>query len=178
MPTNRSNERQRFEFVSERMRRADETFDPEFIVYARKLALLGCRRSEIARNLGCTPNVFERWVNEYPEFRRALDEGMLIGDFAVIEALHKRCTGFTVKCREWKNGNVVGEKEVYTPPDVGACQWWLINRQPDLWKPATRIEQGGPTYGDINARPMVEYPRKDAENDDVSEPDATPHTAP
>jgi transposase-like protein len=175
MPINR-NDRQRLEFVNERMRRADDSFDPEFIVFARKLALLGCSRREVARNLGASPATFERWVHDYPEFRRALDEGMMIGDFAVVEGLLKRCTGHIVKVREWKGGNEVGAHEVYTPPDVSACQTWLFNRQPDLWKPVNRIESGLPTHGELNARP-IEFVMKDASAADETTPDATPQPA-
>lgn len=175
-----AHERRRFEYVTERMRQQATGFDPEYIVFARKLALLGLSRREIARNLGASPNTFENWCRDYPEFRRALDDGMVIGDFAVVEALLKRCVGFSVTCREWKGGNVVGEKEQYVPPDASACQFWLINRQPDLWKPITKIETGGPSYSDLNARPMVEYPAKQPEQTDDPQPapDAAPHTAP
>jgi transposase-like protein len=176
MTAGRYGHRRQFEFVGERARREDTSFDPDFIVYARKLALLGLPRREIARNLGCSPNLFETWVRDYPEFRRALDDGMVIGDFAVIEALLKRCTGYTQRLREWKGGNVVGEKEMHVPPDSGAIQFWLINRHSDLWKSVSKIETGAPTYGDINARPMVEFPVKQPEL--IEGPtDAPPNTA-
>lgn len=181
MPAQKQNDdRRRFERVYERVRRADSNFDPEFVVFARKLALLGLSRNEIARNLGADKNTFDAWVADYPEFARALDEGMIIGDFAVVEALHRRCTGYYVRLRQWKGGNETGVNEQYVPPDVAACRWWLINRQPDLWKAEVAIDSGGPTYGDLNARP-VEFPLKapDAANDpDEVEAHATPPGTP
>jgi hypothetical protein len=176
---NRNYERLRFEQVFERLRTGQQTFDPDYVVFARKLALLGLSRSEIARNLGTDRSMFESWVLAYPEFRRALDEGMVIGDYAVVEGLHKRCTGYTARERKFVGGNMTEEREVHIPPDWTACRYWLVNRQPDLWKAEGRIEVGGPSYGDLNARP-VEYPKKDPEKEPAQEPakDAAPTAAP
>jgi hypothetical protein len=146
-------------------------YRPEYAQYARRLALLGLPRSEIARNLGADRNTFERWCELFPDFRRALDEGMLIGDFAVVEALQRRCLGFHYKRKKFVAGIVVEETEEYCPPDPAAIQMWLYNRQPDLWRPVNRIEQQTGVYGELNARAVVEYPPKleQPADDDVTD---------
>ena len=47
-----AHERRRFEYVTERMRQQATGFDPEYIVFARKLALLGLSRREARQRTG------------------------------------------------------------------------------------------------------------------------------
>jgi hypothetical protein len=149
--------------------RFENGYRRDFPVYARRLALLGLSRAEIARNLGADRNTFETWCEQFPEFRRALDEGLLIGDFQVVEALQRRCLGFHYKRRKFIAGVEVEATEEYCPPDVGAIQTWLYNRQPDLWRPAQRIETT-PTFGALNVRGYVEFPQKvELAADDVTD---------
>lgn len=149
-------------------------FDADFVVYARKLALLGLPRHEIARNLGASRHEFEQWCNQYPEFRQALDAGAVLSDFDVVEALKKRATGFKVTRTVVRDG-VERKHEDYFPPDVSAIQTWLYNRQPEHWRPIGKIEPLAPAQTDLNARP-VEFPMKAPEA--IAHTEAPPAAAP
>lgn len=159
------------------------SYRPEFVTYVRKLALLGLSRAEIARNLGADRNTFMGWCERFPEFRRALDEGLLIADFNVTEALLKRALGYRARHKKIVAGVVVEESDVDIPPDTGAIQTWLYNRHPDLWRPVNRIEGQAPNSDALNARRFVHVPSKGPEpgDDDVTDVqarDVTPQPGP
>lgn len=166
------NERNRLETLRYR---PGTGFLTEFVVYARRLALLGLPRHEIARNLGATKETFNLWCRTYPEFAAALDEGTILGDIEIVEALRKRALGYTVKRKEVKGGNVVREWTEDVAPDVSAIQTWLFNRQPDIWRPVGKIEPQAPSAADLNARP-VEFVPKEPEPAEEAQ-DAAPQPA-
>lgn len=143
--------------------RADKhKFDPKFIVFARKLALMGCNRVEIAHNLGADRYTFNEWVHCFPEFANAIDEGKMLSQFEVVDALYKRCVGFKVKkTTTYRNGDTSVTEE-FVVPDVPAIRYWLENRCGRHWKAQIAIAEAAPNSNELNAR-VVEYPRKDAE---------------
>jgi hypothetical protein len=149
-------------------------FDARFIVFARKLALMGCSQPEIARNLGADRPTFYTWKREYPEFANALDAGKFLANFAVTEALYKRCVGFKVtKTTQYKDGSSSTTEE-YVVPDVPAIRYWLTNRCGKHWKPeqVVRDTAAPPNQGDLNAR-MVEFPGKQAEGEATADAPVT-----
>lgn len=160
--------------------REDQTaFDARFIVFARKLALLGLSHAEIAKNLGADRHTFNKWRHLYPDFDAAIDAGRVIADYEVVEALYKRCVGFEHEMKIQVDGREAIKRE-YFPPDVAACKWWLVNRCPSKWKPESKLVDTTPPGADaLNARP-IEYPMKatletlsdDAPDDAQVEPDA------
>lgn len=169
------------EWIKRRIGRGEgREFDAKFIVFARKLSLLGCKQPEIARNLGADRITFIGWKRQYPEFANALDAGKYLANFAVTEALFKRCVGFKVtKTTQYKDGSSSTTEE-YVVPDVPAIRYWLTNRCGKHWKPEQVVRDlaAPPNQGDLNAR-MVEYPGKVAEGAVTHEaPVTVPERAP
>ncbi len=125
--------------------------------YLRRMAEEGYTDSEIAGMSGVSYKTFRKWKDEHEEFANALKLGRFGADFAVIEALYKKATGYSVtvnktyklkrvdydpdtgkKIREYEELQT-GADENYIPADVRATSFWLKNRQPSRWsdKPDT-----------------------------------------
>ena len=119
--------------------------------YLRRMAEEGYTDSEIARMSGVSYKTFRKWRDEHEEFSDALKLGRFGADFAVIEALYKKATGYSVtvnktyklkrvdydpetgkKIREDEE-LATGADESYIPADVRATSFWLKNRQPTRW---------------------------------------------
>ena len=119
--------------------------------YLRRCAEEGYTDSEIANMSGVSYKTFRRWIDEHEEFANALKLGRFGADFAVIEALYKKATGYSVtvnktyklkrvdydpdtgkKIREYEELQT-GADDSYIPADVRAMSFWLKNRQPTRW---------------------------------------------
>lgn len=85
------------------------------IVY--RLSLLGLTEDEMSGVFGISRRTFNSWKRKYPEFQKALQQGMFFADGEVAESLYRRACG--------------DEKKL---PDTSACIFWLKNRQPDKWR--------------------------------------------
>ena len=96
----------------------------------KNMRLLGYGGHEIAHCLGIGERTLDGWLKEFPSLRDAWDEGGDIADAVVARALYKRAVGYQYS--EQKGMRVV-------PPDPAACQYWLNNRQKQLWQTSTNI---------------------------------------
>lgn len=114
-----------------------------FAARARDLRLAGVPNARIAEILGVSLNMLMKWREEYPEFDMAWRVGGTDADAKVAACLFKRATGYDTKKKREKfnaDGDLIEtiEETVHVAPDVPACIFWLVNRQPDLWR--QRIE--------------------------------------
>lgn len=119
--------------------------------YLRRMAEEGYTDSEIANMSGISYKTFRKWKQEHEDFHKALKLGRFGSDFAVIEALYKKATGYSVtvnktyklkrvdydpdtgkKVREYEE-LCTGADDNYIPADVRAMSFWLKNRQPSAW---------------------------------------------
>lgn len=119
--------------------------------YLRRMAEEGYTDSEIANLSGVSYKTFRKWKGEHESFQNALKLGRFGADFAVIEALYKKATGYSVtvnktyklkrvdydpdtgkKVREYEELQT-GADDNYIPADVRAMSFWLKNRQPLKW---------------------------------------------
>ena len=117
----------------------------------RSLAEDGYSDEEIARRVMLTPRELKVWSHRHKRLRDAIDLGRRESDFAVVEAVYKRATGYSVslkkthklkrvdfdpvtgkKIREYEE-LAVADDEDYVPPDLRASIFWLKNRQPERW---------------------------------------------
>lgn len=115
------------------MERSDLKYDKTFIPRVRDLCYLGAKTAEIADLLGVTVSTLRKWRDQHPEFDDAWRDGAQHADAMVAAALYKRACGYsTRKWKETKDG--MFQEQVHVAADVGACVFWLTNRQPDLWK--------------------------------------------
>jgi hypothetical protein len=105
-------------------------YDPRYMPkVAFSMTLLGATLPELAHALGVCPATISNWKNEHPEFLEACKQGGRVADARVAQSLFKRAVGFkhpAVKVFQDANGDpVFVPYEVYVPPDVGACKFWL-----------------------------------------------------
>ena len=119
----------------------------------------GANRKQIAETLGIQQDMITKWIKTHPEFLQSIKRGREAYDIRVIEkSLRMKATGFeyeevTIKQVTIKRGRgndmitlPATEKTIFRKkavPDVAACIFWLVNRQPDKWKHVARtIIQG------------------------------------
>jgi len=129
------------------------TYSP---VYAAQAAVLmrdhGFTEAELAKALLVTVPTLAKWKAEHPELLSAINKGRDMFDSTRVRAaLRSRALGYEYEERE--EGITAGlhggpyEKtfKKKMAPDVTACIFWLVNRQPDDWKHVARtIIQGDP----------------------------------
>ena len=99
----------------------------------QKWAEEGKSYTEIARNMGISRHMLQRWRNENFEINEAIELGYEFVHGKVEEALFKKATGF------WIEKTIVdakGEEHIvreYVQPDIKAIQYYLNNRCKDRW---------------------------------------------
>ena len=143
--------------------------------YLRRLAEEGLAEEEIATRSGLRLATFRRWKREHTEFFAALELGRSGSDYAVVESIYKRATGYSVKLnktvklkrvdydpetgkkiREYEE-LATGVDENYVPGDLKAETFWLKNRQPERWQDRSEKESDG----EESAGGIVEIPMAD-----------------
>lgn len=142
--------------------------------YVRRLAEDGLCEEDIAIRSAISPSTFRRWKNRYPELYAALELGRSGADYAVVQSLYKKATGYSVKvCKTVKLKRVdydpqTGKKlreyeelapavdEDYIPPDLRAEMFWLKSRQPERWQEAMQRENEDEGAGGIIEIPCAD----------------------
>lgn len=107
--------------------------------------------AEIADKMNIKLSRLRAWRKKYPEVERAIELGRANADFAVVEAIYKKATGYTValnKTVKLKRSDFdpeTGKKirdyeelataidESHVPADIRAGLFWLKSRQPLRW---------------------------------------------
>lgn len=115
---------------------------PDNLTLVAGWARTGYSIGDIARMMGVSNNVFRRWFDKYPKFRRAVKTNKDVVDYKVENALLKSALGYTTKESRvlvtMRHGKVVEtQRETLTrdiAPQIGAIRMWLLNRQPEVWK--------------------------------------------
>ena len=111
-------------------------------------ARLGAEDTDLAKSFLTTVDCITKWKVEYPEFLLAIKSGKAAWDDQnVVSALRRRALGYEYDEREEgfsiKSGAYEKTMHKKLAPDVTACIFWLVNRQPDEWKHVARtIVQG------------------------------------
>lgn len=117
-------------------------YRPEYAIVALRFTMLGATVQELADCIGVDRTTLYNWRNKYPEFARALDGGRALADANVASRLYQRAMGYTHESEEIK---VVGDQVHRVPvikhyaPDTQSLKFWLINRQPNLWKERVEV---------------------------------------
>lgn len=129
------------------------TYNPKYAEIAEVLMRdHGFTEAELAAALRTTVPTLTKWKRETPELLLAIKNGKEHFDVhRVQEALRSRALGY--KYDESEEGITSGlhggpyEKTFHKSmaPDVTACIFWLVNRNPEKWKHLARtIVQGDP----------------------------------
>jgi hypothetical protein len=136
--------------LSRRSRRAigrPSGYKSAYVDQAFKFCLLGLDDKRIAELLGTSRAGLNRWKESYPRFREAFERGRDGADAAIAGALYKRAIGYSHKAEKihvLKDGTVVRVPYIqHYPPDTPALNFFLANRQRDLWR-------RDPVAGDLN----------------------------
>ena len=89
--------------------------------------------TEIARNMGISRHMLQRWRNENFEINEAIELGYEFAHGKVEDALYKKAIGYTIQktvIDAKGNEHVIDE---YIQPDIKAIQYYLNNRCKDRW---------------------------------------------
>ena len=121
---------------------ARSKYDDGFPEIAEGYARRGLSDADIAKNLGISLDAYYRYQKLYSEFYEAIRRGKRPANIIVENALFKRCVGYVLKEPTVENyvdekGKEQTRRKIVTRnivPDINAIKFWLINREPDLWK--------------------------------------------
>jgi len=127
------------------------TFLPDLPDVVKAIAMQGVTDDELAFSFGLNPKIIKGWRKLYPEFDKAIEEGRTIADLQVINALHRKATGYQ---RQYDIAKPVGRGEDATlvtvtlvedvEPETNAIKFWLQNRAPRHWNRASsNVAVGG-----------------------------------
>lgn len=125
-----------------------DKYGPECI---RRFAEDGLSDDEISERTGISKRTFKKWKAQNPKIEQALFLGRQGSDYAVVEALYKKATGYTVslnktvklkrsdfdpdtgkKIRDYEELATATDQS-YVPADIRAGLFWLKSRQPERW---------------------------------------------
>lgn len=120
------------------------SYTPLLNKVAGGLALLGHTDVEIAEGLEINPDTLYDWRKKYPAFAKAIDDGKIKSDIAVVKALRKLALGFKVT-EVSEKVNEEGERETTTTkksiaPHYPAISLWLRNRQSRYWRDKVEVD--------------------------------------
>lgn len=135
--------------------------------YLRRLAENGLTDEEMAIHCALELSTFRKWKKRYPQFSAAIELGQSGSDFAVVQSLYKKATGYTVsvnkthKLKKTEYDPETGKKlceyeelvtipdEDYIEPDLRAEIFWLCNRQPGRWNEKGKSAGGAEETGGV-----------------------------
>lgn len=106
----------------------------------KKLAQCGLIDENFANVFGIEKRTWTDWKRKDKEFASLLKNGKEYADKNVEQSLYKRAMGYQYQEVTRERNKITGEMQVTkqvikeVSPDVGACAFWLKNRQPDKWK--------------------------------------------
>lgn len=112
-------------------------FNPQLLKLIEAMARMGATETDLAEALGVHRVTLYRWKVEFPDLRKAIDEGGQMADQRVEKALYNRACGYDHKATKLivVQGKVEKVDVVeHHPPDTTAMIFWLANRQPQKWQ--------------------------------------------
>lgn len=114
----------------------------EYSIIALRFLMLGGTIEDVAELIGVCPATIYNWAKDEPQLAAAINGGRNFADANIASRLYQRAMGYTHETEEIK---VVGDEihrvktTKHYPPDANSLKFWLINRQPDLWKEKVEI---------------------------------------
>lgn len=151
------------------MAHGNSTYDPKFDEIAYELYASGKVDRDVAEALGCALRTLGNWRKKYPSFLQAFKDGKLEADNKVVRSLFERATGYShddekIFCQD---GHVTRVQTVkHYPPCMNAIQFWLTNRQPEVWRNKQTQELTGKDGGPIATESGVRIYLPDNKRDD------------
>lgn len=123
------------------MAKYEEWLTEEGLLQLEGWARDGLAMADIAHNIGISRQRLYKWMEQYPDIKKAIKKGQKPVDIKVENALLKRALGYEYE-ETITEITTVGDKQQkhvrkfkkHMPPDVGAICFWLKNRRKDNWK--------------------------------------------
>jgi hypothetical protein len=123
---------------------ACKPYDPAYAAAAEQLCANGASEVELAKHFAVSLAQIQLWACCHDDFRRAIQVGGQMADQRVTMALYRRATGYDVEepySYTRKDGTLVqATKTRHVPAEPSAAQYWLENRQPELWRSRTEVD--------------------------------------
>jgi len=121
-------------------------YKPEYDQIAFNFYVLGADNTKLAEYFEVDQKTLNEWMHKHPTFLHAVKEGRDLSSSNVAGALYKRAMGMHYEEDQvLSNGEVVRVKK-YLPPDTRAMQFYLRNKNSQLWKDKHEVE----ITGDLN----------------------------
>lgn len=127
-------------------------YDPKrHPVIARMLRACGRTMEDVALAIGVTRPTLNNWAKANPEFADALQMGLIQANAQVVDSLFKRAIGYeyeevktvVTKDADGRPISRVERTKKQVAPDVGACCFWLKNRESEEWSDVNDIRLKG-----------------------------------
>jgi hypothetical protein len=113
-------------------------YTPDCCDEARRACMLGATNEELAGLLGVSRATIHNWMEEFPDFKKAIEEGKVAADARVAEKLYQRAIGYERPAtRFFANADGPPTQVDYTyhhAPDTSAAIFWLRNRRREDWR--------------------------------------------
>jgi transcriptional regulator with XRE-family HTH domain len=113
-------------------------YTPDCCDEARRACMLGATNEELAGLLGVSRATIHNWMEEFPDFKKAIEEGKVAADARVAEKLYQRAIGYERPAtRFFSNPDGPPTQVDYTyhhAPDTSAAIFWLRNRRREDWR--------------------------------------------
>jgi transposase-like protein len=113
-------------------------YSPDFCAEARRACMLGVTNEELGAMFGVTRATIHNWMQEFPDFRKAIEEGKVSADARVAEKLYQRAIGYERPAtRFFANPTGDPTRINYTyhhAPHTPAAIFWLRSRRREDWR--------------------------------------------
>lgn len=117
-------------------------YHKSFIPRVRDLGYLGASDAEISNLFGISVTTLRHWLDLYPEFAAAYDDGRIHASAKVAASMFKRAIGYEyIKVKNTPAGTF--RETVHVEPNVDAGKFWLTNKCPEQWKMKVEHEVTG-----------------------------------
>lgn len=145
---------------------SNSRYHPGFCHIVANMMAIGAINANIARTLGVRGYTLVGWQNQYPEFRKAMQESRNNADAEVENALRKRALGYE-RVEEFVNarGRRVRVTKHY-PAEINAAQFWLRNRQPKHWRDQASVTVATATEIAAALRAQAEATQRTTEDEE------------
>lgn len=105
----------------------------EGLEQVQKWAEEGKSYTEIAKLMGVSRNMLQRWRDGSFELQAAFDNGFAVSHDKVEKALFKKATGYFIEKIVIDNKGNEHVIQEFIQPDIKAIQYYLNNRCKDRW---------------------------------------------
>ena len=118
-------------------------YRPQLCDVAYKICLMGATAAKLGEVLDVEERTIKYWLDKHPAFRAAVNAGREAADAEIAASLYGRAKGFSMKTIKVMlvDGKPHQEEIVENfPPDTNAAKFWLMNRQPTMWREKMEVD--------------------------------------